>query len=252
MTMYRTLILPVFLFALSTLPAQDHTGFPAEPIRAATAGDTSNTSTLDLGAREDGSWIGIHGTVGMVGANSFFLDYGDSTVMVGLTGEVLSEYHFIRGQKLTVYGKVDNDLFEKNIVKARAVVIEGSEDNELTVVGEEDKVKVITASHVSTSVIHGLVTAVTEKRIVIEQGSEKLSIDTSELSSDVTDDQGRTQVKQGDLVTVQGVLRRDFWDNRTLLATAMDVIDMDKLQGRESGNADVPEAGKGQDLEDQE
>ncbi len=250
MTMCRSTILPLLLLAVSTLVAQDYTTFPAETTRDATSADTNNTNTLDLSAREDGSWIGIYGTVGMVGANSFFLDYGDSTVMVGLTGEVLREYDFIKGQKVTVYGKVDNDLFDKNIIKARAVVIEGGEDSEITVVGEEDKVKVITGSHVSTSVIHGLVTAVTEKRIVIEQGSEKLSIDTSELSFDVTDDQGRTQVKQGDLVTVQGVLRRDFWDNRMLLATAMDVIEMDQLQGREDGGSQVPASGGDRDMQD--
>lgn len=229
--------LSFLLIAVLPLAAQDYTGYSPDTTKRTSEVAHDTTRAIDPATLEQGAWIGINGTVGMVGPNSFFLDHGDSTVIVGLTGEILREYDFIRGQKVTVYGKIDQDLFQKNVIKARAVVIEGSEGAEHTVIGEEDKVKVITASYVPTSVIHGMVTAVTEKRIVIDQGENKISIDTSELSFDPKDEQGRVQVKQGDLVTVQGVVERGLWDTRTMKATSLDVIDLDGLSTDEEQKA---------------
>ncbi len=214
-----TLFSGVSLFAqVDTLQSTDTTHQLPDTANNSSMIFRDSVPSIDPAEMEKGVWVGIHGTVGMVGPNSFFLDHGDSTVIVGLTGEALREHDFARGQKVVVYGKADKDFFGKHIIKARAVATEGVDGAEHSVVSENAQLGVLKASYVPASVVHGKVSAVTGTRIVLDEGENRISIDSSALPAD-------HGVKQGDLVRAQGTLGHDLWKERLFKATAIEVID---------------------------
>ena len=245
-----SLLLAALIAPFISILAQEHPGNPADTIQRAATDTTQRTNTdttqrfsdqipmIDPATLENPIWIGIHGTIGMVGPNSFFLDHGDSTVIVGLAGEALREHDFAKGQKVTVFGRVDNDLFEKNIIKARAVAVEGIDGAGHSVISEQDRLGSINVSYVPASMVHGRVSAVTETRVVLDHGDQKISIDTSELSGD----QEKPQVKQGDLVMAEGTKLRDLWGSHTFKASSIKVIDPTAidLEGQKAGTDRIP------------
>ena len=228
----------VFLAAMP-LSAQDNTSYSPDTTKRSTTILRDTIAAIDPATLEGGIWIGIHGTIGMVGPNSFFLDYGDSTVIVGLAGEALREHDFLKGQKVTVFGRADKDLFERNVIKARAVAVEGVDGAEHSVITDMPEMGAITASYIPSSVVHGKVSAVTATRVVVDEGDDKISIDTSALGSA----EPNVQVKQNDLVLVKGDLGREFWNSRTIVASSIEVIDP---------NASAPAAGTDRHPDDRE
>ena len=82
--------------------------------------------TTDPYAKPDESWISISGTVVNPGADSFMLDYGDSVIIVELDDwDAYGEAHaLLDGDKVTVYGRIDDDLFQLARIEAASVYLE--------------------------------------------------------------------------------------------------------------------------------
>ncbi|MDQ3101739.1 MAG: hypothetical protein M3R08_10165 [Bacteroidota bacterium] len=231
-----TALLFLFVVAMASIAAQDYTGFPSDTGVRSTTTQQDTSGTIAIAEIENEPWIGISGTVGMVIANSFFLDHGDSTIAVGLTGEALREHEFVKGQNVIVYGKPDKDLIDRSVIKARAIAIEGVDGSEATVIGMEDQVKAIGRVDPQSSVVHGKVSAVTATRVIIGEGDDKITIDTSGITPDASQP-GASQVKQGDLVTAQVTFNREFWNERILKANKIEAIDLNA--GDEKAGTDV-------------
>ena len=82
------------------------------------------------------------------------------------------------------------------------------------------------AKYIPSSLVHGRVSAVTGTRIVLDEGEDKISIDTSALPDVV-------QVKQDDMVMAQGELQRELWDTRTFKAASIELIGSDQMPTEE-------------------
>ena len=64
-------------------------------------------------SKADDSWISISGTVAAPTADSFMLDYGDGVITVEMDDwdTYGDAYGLLDGDKVTVYGKIDDDLY---------------------------------------------------------------------------------------------------------------------------------------------
>jgi len=76
-------------------------------------------------AKADGSWITVTGEVDAVAADSFTLDYGEGAVTVEMDdGDRDADgYKLIRGDEVTVTGRIDRDFFETTSIEASSVYV---------------------------------------------------------------------------------------------------------------------------------
>ena len=176
-------------------------------------------------AQPDDSWISISGTVVAPTADSFMLDYGDGVVTVEMDdwdawGDA---YGLMDGDQVTVYGEVDDDLFEATTIEASSVYVEGLNTYYYaSSADEEDAVTwiVTTPVTVSQTTIRGTVTDVdpAEGEFTVDTGEQELTVETEFLTYDPLDDLGYQQIDEGDRVSVTGMIDRDFFEGRVLEA----------------------------------
>jgi len=78
--------------------------------------------TIDPYAKPDDSWISISGTVVNPKDDTFMLDYGQGTILVEMDDwdGVGEAYALIDGDRVTVYGAVDDGLFDERQSKQAA------------------------------------------------------------------------------------------------------------------------------------
>ena len=75
----------------------------------------------------DDTWISLSGTAVETGPSSFWLDYGNGTVLVEMDDFGWYEKEgvgLLDGDKVTVYGEVDDDLFETASIEASSVYVQ--------------------------------------------------------------------------------------------------------------------------------
>jgi hypothetical protein len=209
-------------------------------INAATAQDTippppgdvlppPAEAPVDLEAKPSGAWIAIDGTISTVGGRSFILAYDGGTVPVAYGGEALREHQFQQGEKVTVFGWVDKDLFERKVLKASSVVV-GADGGSRTIVGDD----IGDASRRPAGagfMVHGRVTGIDGRMITVEQAEGHVLIDTRGMSYDPTRAEGHRRVDVGDIVTAQGSIDNGFWGARTFKARSLDVVKMGMREG---------------------
>jgi uncharacterized protein YdeI (BOF family) len=77
-------------------------------------------------AKPDDTWISISGTVDTVRPDSFTLDYGKGVITVEMDDgdRDADAYKLLKGDKATVNGKIDDDLFETRSIEAGSVYVE--------------------------------------------------------------------------------------------------------------------------------
>jgi hypothetical protein len=76
----------------------------------------------------------------------------------------------------------------------------------------------------TTITVSGEVSAVEGRMLEIAIGPRSMTVDTSGLPHDPTDDVGRPQIAEGDLVQVYGALTGSFFDERSMVAERLTLI----------------------------
>jgi hypothetical protein len=198
-------------------------------------------SSIDLSEASKGSWIGLNGTVKAAGGRSFILEMGEESIAVGLTGEDLREHEFEAGSGLIVFGRADKDLFERRVIKARAIAMDGQEQ----VIGQRDSIMGITSPVEGGMVIHGRVNAIDGRMITLGEDDHRIILDTSDLSYDPAEARDDRRVETGHLVTGTGSLGENFWTDRSVKVTTLKVM----AYGDGSGDQ---KAGRDRDLDGDE
>lgn len=174
----------------------------------------------------DDSWISLNGTVVEVDEQGFTLDYGRNTVEVTMdnwnwftaTGDAL------QGDRVTVYGEIDADAFEKSTIDADSLFVEsmGTYFYEASVAGERGIQAVDTMPQtpidVGDTVVTGTVTSTESGQFTINSGRKKITVDASQMIYDPMDDKGYQQIDEGERVTVTGVMESDLLQTRELVA----------------------------------
>lgn len=182
----------------------------------------------------DESWISISGTAVDPQAASFTLDYGEGTVLVEMDdwdwyGDAAG---ILDGDKVTVYGEIDDDFYELTSIEASSVYVESlgtyfyanSTDEEGAYEGykgDYDYWVSYAPIVVGQTTVRGTVTSVTGREFTINTGLRQLTVDTIAMPYNPLDDKGYQQIDVGDYVSVSGSMDYDFWEKRQLMADSV-------------------------------
>lgn len=180
----------------------------------------------------DDSWISISGTVQSVEADRFTLDYGEGQVVVEMDDgdRDADAYKLVKGDKVNVSGMIDDDFFETTTIEAGSVYVENigtyfyasPVDEEG---GIDTFVTVATPVEVSGTVLQGTVTDVENNQFTVNHDLRKITVRTGDMAYDPLDEEGYQRIEVGDVVTVGGEMRGDFFEGRELYAETVVVID---------------------------
>ena len=176
-------------------------------------------------AKADNSWIAISGTVKSAGPDSFVLDYGKGAVTVEMDDwDWYAEgYKLLKGDKVRVYGSIDDDLFETAKIEASSVYVQNlgtyfyasSADEEDTYVPHG-----VGLDPLSTAVT-GTVTSIQGRTFTIDTGARQLTVDTTGMPYNPLDDEGYQKIRKGSRVSVSGRLEDTLFSKRQLDATSV-------------------------------
>lgn len=172
--------------------------------------------------KKDGSWISINGTVTTVGPDAFSLDYGEGFVTVEMDDWDMDAdgYKLIPNDKVTVYGRVDDDLFETTSIEASSVYVKNLNTYFYASAADEE----ILPAAATVAVIDydvqltGKVTKVDGREFTIDTGDRSMRVDTIMMSYNPMDDEGYQKIEVGDKVSVTGDIDVNTWDKRELTA----------------------------------
>lgn len=171
----------------------------------------------------NGTWISISGTVKGVTPNTFTLDYGKGVVTVEMDDgdRDADAYKLLEGDKVTVNGRIDDDLFETTTIEASSVYVEKLGTYfYASPVDEEDMFfyTVTTPVVVAETIVRGTVTEVNAQEFVIDTGLRKLRVEVENMPYNPLDDEGYQKIRVGDYVKVTGKMDHDFFEGRELVA----------------------------------
>jgi len=184
--------------------------------------------------KPDDSWVSLSGTVVDPRSETFLLEYDDGMITVEMDdwdafGEASK---LIEGDKVTVYGKIDEDLFEIAKIEAESVYVESlntyfydssATDEESLAANRTDywaaDVPVVTGAATLRGVVTGVDPAAAE--FTIDTGLTEVRVETEELEYDPLDDRGYQRIDEGDLVSVVGDFNREFIEGRVFEAASV-------------------------------
>lgn len=178
--------------------------------------------------QSDGSWITLSGTVTSTAAETFTLDYGGGLVTVEMDdwdwyeedGEILS------GDKVTVYGEVDDDTFENTKIEASSVYVENLGTYFFASAADEENFNDLDVTptvpvDVGDLTITGTVESVDGREFTIDSAAQRMKVDTTFMSYNPMDDEGYQKIDKGDLVTVTGNTEYDTFEKQELMAESV-------------------------------
>lgn len=202
-------------------------GFVAVPVAAQAAEETPYL-------KPDGSWISLSGTVTSTTSDTFMLDYGGGLVTVEMDDwDWYEEFgETLPGDKVTVYGAVDDDTFENTKIEASSVFVENLGTQFYANAADEESVDDLDVAPVVPIVVGdltltGTVTSVDGREFTIDTGAQEMTVDTTLMSYNPMDDEGFQSIAKGDLVTVTGNTDKDTFEGRELVAESVVTLDDD-------------------------
>lgn len=170
------------------------------------------------------SWVSLSGTVVSTTPDSFRLDYSDGIMTIEM--DDFDFYHEGRNlmvnDQVVVFGRVDDDFFEKRTIEAGSVYVENLQTHfYASSVDEEDwRMWGVVAGPITVGRldVDGTVTSIDGRKFSVDTGMRKITVDTSTLDYNPLDDAGFLRVDVGDHVKVIGDLTRSFFEGRELEA----------------------------------
>lgn len=183
-------------------------------------------------AKPDEAWISISGTVDAVTADAFMLDYGEGIITVEMDdGDRDADgYKLIKGDKVTVSGRIDADLFETTTIEAGNVYVENIGTNFTASVADDEGylentwVTITTPVDISYTVLRGSVTEVNDESFTINTGDMMMQVEVDEMAYNPLDDEGYQKVETGDYVEVSGYIDNRLFGDRVFDARSLIVL----------------------------
>lgn len=179
----------------------------------------------DPANKADDTWISVSGTVKSVSPDTFILEYDNGTIPVEMDDgdNDADAYKVVVGDKVTVNGIIDDDLFERKTIEASSVYVEGLNTYfYASPVDEEDTfITYTTPVVVSSVVLQGTVTGVDGREFTLDTGTRMVTVDTVDMTYNPMDDEGFQKIKKGDRVSVSGMFDADLFEARKFDATSI-------------------------------
>lgn len=193
---------------------------------------TPALSQTDPYEKADDTWIQLSGTVTTTMPDTFTLDYGDGLVTVEMDDWDwdADAYNLLPGDRVTVHGMVDDDLFETTTIEASSVYVESLGTHfYASPVDEEGREPMITSVPVmiSDTTLRGTVTDVDawQDEFTITAGAIDVTVDVEDMLYDPLDNEGYQQVQEGDRVSVSGEMEAEFFEGQELMADSIVILD---------------------------
>lgn len=178
--------------------------------------------------KKDDSWITISGSVESVKPDSFILNYGDGEVLVEMDDgdRDADAYVLLKGDEVTVSGRIDDDFFEQTKIEAAIVYVKNIDTTFFSSSIDEESYDLFEPSVVpqlplSRTVVRGTVSDVNGDEFLLNTGKRLLRVDVSDMDSDPLDDQGYLKIRTGDRVSVFGQIDVDLFEGRRLEADSV-------------------------------
>lgn len=184
-------------------------------------------------AKADESWISISGTIVEAKDNNFLLDYGEGVITVELDDwDIYKEaYPLMDGDRVTVYGRIDDDLFETAKIEAGAVHVKGLNTYLYASSADEEDTDSEFYSYSWTNGvpinnevnIRGTVTSVSpgDREFKVNRGNREIKVETNSMGFNPLDQYGYQRIEKGDVVNVKGNLDTGFFGSRVLDAESI-------------------------------
>ena len=193
----------------------------------------------------DEEWISLTGEVTSTSLHGFELDYGDASITVEMDDwDSYDESQLIDdGERVTVYGRVDNALFEQRTIEAGAVYVfsrnvyyhasSADEEGDFDMPGIENVYPYPQEGHWVQ--ISGTVEAIGGRDFTLDIGYDDFNVDTGAMNYNPLDDVGYQQIDVGDRVSVWGHMDYGLFENRELMAeTVVTVREKEEMDSTES------------------
>jgi uncharacterized protein YdeI (BOF family) len=214
------------LFATAMLPALAAPALAADERRQGAQGAVQPYS------KPDNSFISINGTVTSAGPDSFVLDYGEGVITVEMDDWdwYREGYKLLNGDNVTVYGRIDDDLFEVAKIEAGSVYVKGLNSFFFANDADEEDFAYVNFVAPMTTAINGEVKDIDGREFTVDTGTGTLRVDTSSMPYNPLDKEGYQQVEKGDRVSVVGALNPGFFSEREIKADAVMTLSQDKAK----------------------
>lgn len=183
-------------------------------------------------ALADDTWISLSGSVEEASADAFVLNQGthDVTVEMDDWDWYAEGYKLLEGDNVTVYGWVDDDLFERSTIEASAVYVENLDTYFYASGADEEDVAYTVAVPVVDSYValRGEVTDVRGDEFTLNDGAGRIEVETEEMAENPLDEEGFQRIEVGDLVSVTGEVETEFFEGRVIEADSIVTLREDR------------------------
>ena len=185
--------------------------------------------------KPDDSFVSISGTVTSPTADDFVLDYGSGTILVEMDDwdSYGDAYGLMDGDRVTVFGRIDDDFFEVAKVEAGSVYVENlntyfyaNSADEETGAWDPQYWTAPSPFVVSAMTLRGDIVDVDveEREFTVDSGGAEVTVDAAALGYNPLDDNGYQQLDEGDFVSVSGMMDYEFMDGRVFKADAVTTL----------------------------
>lgn len=171
--------------------------------------------------------IVVSGRVSDIDDDSFKLNYGKDSIKVEMSNWSFDDKseQIRNGERVTVYGYIDNSWFERHKLQAQAVYIH--DRNTYFIAGDNKDYyalntiaieKIPDNTHVS---IKGKVIDIDGEKFTLKFGADIIDVDVSELEYNPFAKKGNKKIKVNDLVYVSGKLDSGFFEDKEIKADSI-------------------------------
>lgn len=191
----------------------------------AVADDHQYSTTADLSAWEENTWLTLSGEIASVDGDTFVLQTQNNRITVEFDdndGDADASL-FEKGSMVTVSGEVDKDLITKTALDAASVFVH--DWNTTYVSNPDDNIEydryIATAtvpSDMNAMTLVGTVAGVNGEVVELNTGFETVKVDTSELEGQPLNEEGFMHIQEGDRVKVDATLESAFFNEAAVVA----------------------------------
>lgn len=176
-------------------------------------------------------WISLTGEVVENSPTDFMIDYGEGIITVEMDDwDTFDEARMVPlGDRVTVYGYIDDDLYEVRKIEANSVYAHKQDTYFYASAADEEEIAAPVSTVLTPGALaegsyvsfYGSVEDIANREIMVDIGDERMTVDTMTLPYNPLDDAGVTQIDEGDLIRVSGYVDDVFFDNREINAVSL-------------------------------
>lgn len=176
--------------------------------------------------KPDGSWVAVSGKIVAHTPSAFTLDYGEGMITVETDNwnNRPKGWGVTEGDRVTVYGKVDDDFYHKRTIEAGSIYVEDL--NTMVDAGtplDDEGAPPPGYTYFNVPVDHdfqvaGTVSSVSDRKFTIDTGKRKITVDTRQLGYNPMDEVGFQIIDKGDFVAVSGDLDTAVFNGPEMVA----------------------------------